>query len=486
MGMAAFRRRWGNRPEQDNWRWNDSQQIQQATVTGESGSGNLLGSPPVDKPLTAADSTVAENGATMTGWESDLLGDSTAFAEWIKQDLYTHIPEDQESLNAYREMIKSALAQNGEIYRFNLMDYPAGINSYQSLLERFPQDDQAASWYFNLYQLHQAGGQREAMVYRDKILGTYPQSIYSKIILDPNYLQEMEADKQRANELYERLYAQYVNGGFQEIIRMVGETAENAQLAYLKALAIGRTSPVEHFERSLQQIVSRFPDDSLVTPLVLQHLAFIAQNPTKFEGREYAIVGREGVSNKFLDEPGLTQWPQLVIKGSQQTRTQAPITGAASQSGISTNRVTDENPITTTQLDGNNTSLAGTQENPFRDISLLPDSATYFFVVHVMHPTVNLAPSRFGIGQFNRSRYPEASISHQLKRVNDESQLLYMGPFSTFQEAKIYEARFLPLIGEMMRIPAEVYHTFIVTESIFGTLSDFGKIDDYYHFYIAQ
>ncbi|HLW50956.1 MAG TPA: tetratricopeptide repeat protein, partial [Sphingobacteriaceae bacterium] len=88
MGMAAFRRRWGNRPEQDNWRWNDSQQIQQATIAGESGSGNLPGSPPEDKPLTAADSTVAEYGATMTGWESDLLGDSTAFAEWIKQDLY--------------------------------------------------------------------------------------------------------------------------------------------------------------------------------------------------------------------------------------------------------------------------------------------------------------------------------------------------------------------------------------------------------------
>ena len=490
MGMAAFRRRWGNRPQQDNWRWNDSQQIQQSsTITGEPGSGNQAGISPLDNALTAIESTGTENMTAMTGSQNDLLGDSTAFAEWIKQDLYINIPLDQESLIASREMIKSALAQNGEIYRFNLMDYQASIHSYQSLLERFPQDELAASWHFNLYQLHQAGGQREALVYRDKILGTYPQSIYSKIILDPNYLQELAADKQRANELYERLYAQYVNEGFQEIIRSVGEPAENAQLAYLRTLAIGRTTSVEHFERSLQQIVSQFPDDSLVTPLVLQHLDFIKQHPKEFEGREYAIVGREGESNRFLDEPGMTQWPQLVIKGNQQPRARAPIIGAASQSGISTNRlttVTDRSPITTTQLDGQTAIKADNQENPFRDVSLLPDSATYFFVIHVMHPSVNLAPSRFGIGQFNRSRYPEASISHQLNRVNEESQLLYMGPFSTFQGAKIYEARFLPLIGEIMKIPAEAYHTFIVTESIFGTLSDFGKIDDYYQFYIAQ
>lgn len=484
MGMASFRRRWGNRPQQDKWRWSESP----ANLISSAAAGMQSSGDPTDSIPRANQQNAAVNADKPVG-HAVLLQDSSLFAEWIRVDLLNAIPADEESLQASRSMIRSALAQNGEIYRFSLMDYPASIQTYHDLLERFPNDGQAASWYFNLYQLHQAGNLAQANVYRDKILGIYPQSIYSKIILDPGYLQEMAAEKQRSNELYEGHYARYVNEEFREIIRQVGESAENAQLAYLRALAIGRTSSVPDFERSLKQIAGQFPDDSLVTPLVLQHLDYMGRHPSEFDGREIALLGRSGEENPFLDEPGLMRWPQLVMQNNQQARTPVILTGSATPSGVSTPRLPgaeDKAVPAATQLGGNTGFQAEIRENAYRGPNLLPDSATYFFVIHVTHPTVNLAPSRFGIGQFNRTRYPDAAISHQLKRVNEESQLIYMGAFSTLQEAKIYEARFLPLIGEMMKIPAEVYHTFIVTESVFGTLSDFGKIDDYYQFYISQ
>lgn len=502
MGMSAFRRRWGNRSLQDNWRISESQQSLQTTPSGTatggvSPSNNPGGVSPSGNPgdPTAAGGQGGQGapgdgirpGDAGTQYQVDLQ-DSTAFAEWIRQDLLTHMPLDPESLLSSQTMIKTALAENGEIYRFNLREFGESIKTYTSLLQRFPEDEQAAAWYFNLYQLHQATGDRKASEYRDKILGTYPQSIFSKIILDPDYLQELEAEKQRANELYARLYTQYVNREFQEIIRQVGEPAGNAQVAYLKALAIGRTSSVDDFAQSLSRIAAQFPADSLVTPLALQHLRYMDQHPAEFEDREFALTGRDGDKNRFLDEPGLTPWPQLVMHSS---RPAAPVTvaGSASQSGLSVTRLPGDGnaaAISPPQLAGNTTLRVDNRQNTYRDLSLLPDTATYFFVIHVMHPTVNLAPSRFGIGQFNRSRYADAAISHQLQRINDESQLIYIGPFTTFNEAKIYEARFLPLIGEMMKIPAEVYQTFIVTEAVFGTLSDFGKIDDYYHFYISQ
>lgn len=484
MGISAFRRRWGNRPEQDNWRWSESPQ--QLGTQPNAGTGEVSEILP-DDPTTGHTPEIA---TTPLSWQEDLLKDSTAFAEWVRQDLLAHIPTDGEALQASQTLIQSALAQNGEIYRFNLRDYPASVQTYESLIARFPQDEQTASWYFNLYQLHQAAGQQAALIYRDRILSNYPQSIYSKIILDPEYLQKLAEEKQRANELYERLYAHYVKEEFQEIIRAVNQTADNAQLAYLRALAIGRTADVSAFQGALQQLAEQFPADSLITPLVRQHLVFMEQHPAEFEGREIALSGRAAGANRFLDEPGLTPWPQLVMSNQQRPRTTVMLTGTSSQTTLSGSKLPGVNSdiaaITSTPLGGNRTVQMREEQNTFRDTGLLPDSATYFFVIHVMHPTANLAPSRFGIGQFNRGRYPDAAISHQLKQVNNESQLVFIGPFYTFQETKIYEARFLPLIGEIMKIPADVYQTFIVTESVFGTLSDFGKIDDYYQFYISQ
>ncbi|WP_437922251.1 tetratricopeptide repeat protein [Sphingobacterium sp. LRF_L2] len=124
--------------------------------------------------------------------------------------------------------------------------------------------------------------------------------------------------------------------------------------------------------------------------------------------------------------------------------------------------------------------------NEYRDKKLLPDTATYYFVVNVMDPRVNLAPSRYGIGQFNRSRYTRASINHQLKLVNAENQLLLVGPFETFEEVKTYETRILPLLPEIMKVPQEDYNIFVITRETIGTLTDGIQIKNYHQVYIEQ
>ena len=103
-----------------------------------------------------------------------------------------------------------------------------------------------------------------------------------------------------------------------------------------------------------------------------------------------------------------------------------------------------------------------------------------------MNARVNLAPSRFGIGQFNRTRYSGQQISHQLKPVADENQLVYIGPFVSYSDVKQYEVRVLPLLPDIMKIPGDLYNTFIITEENFGTLSDFDKVDDYHAVYEEQ
>ncbi|MBL1407731.1 tetratricopeptide repeat protein [Sphingobacterium sp. C459-1T] len=124
--------------------------------------------------------------------------------------------------------------------------------------------------------------------------------------------------------------------------------------------------------------------------------------------------------------------------------------------------------------------------NDYRDKRLFPDTAEYYFTINVLDPKVNMAPSRYGIGQFNRTRYHSVSLNHQLAVINGENQLIFIGPFKTFEEVKLYESRLLPLMPEIMKIPGEIYNTFVITKQAIPALTDGVEIKKYHQNYIEQ
>jgi hypothetical protein len=103
-----------------------------------------------------------------------------------------------------------------------------------------------------------------------------------------------------------------------------------------------------------------------------------------------------------------------------------------------------------------------------------------------MHPTVNLAPSRLGIGQFNRSRFAGKPITHQVKSLPQEAQLIYIGPFNSYDEVTAYQKQINAILKDIVKLPEDVYETFFITEDKFGTLSDFDKVDEYTIIYQRQ
>jgi hypothetical protein len=124
--------------------------------------------------------------------------------------------------------------------------------------------------------------------------------------------------------------------------------------------------------------------------------------------------------------------------------------------------------------------------NDYRDKKLFPDIGEYYFTINVMDGKVNMAPSRYGIGQFNRTRYQNASINHQLKVVNGENQLIFVGPFKSFEEVKAYESRIMPMMPEIMKVPSEIYNTFVIMKEIIPSLTDGVTIGKYRQNYIEQ
>lgn len=471
MGVSAFKRRWGNRADQDNWRFSSDFQV---IESGPQPSGQLSENPNGSGP-----------DITNTPETLDSLSFVTLeLARWKKE-----LPQTTEEIEAMNQKIKSQWVENAEIYRFNLKDYEKSIRAYTTLLRLYPDDVSAAFWWFNLAQLYSKTENPKVEEAKAKLAQSYSESIYAKVILQPNYLQELNADVQRQNQRYERLFTAYESSDYETVIQEIGKPAESAQFAYLRALAVGRIAPVDNFKQELLSVVENFPADSIVKPLAQFQLAFIDSLHEDFAKRSIAIAPNDSLSNNFLAASGLTPWPQMAKKESTPAPRRTINTLAASTIGnqlASTIPVVPQGGNQTIQLAGDPGVQVAQKELVGEEDTLLPSNATYYFVFHVLHPTANLAPSRFGIGQFNRSQFGEKELSHQLKKVGDESQLLYIGPFSSKMEAQLYESRIVPLLGEIMKIPAEFYQTFLVTESVFGTLSDFGKVDDYYHFYKSR
>ena len=111
------------------------------------------------------------------------------------------------------------------------------------------------------------------------------------------------------------------------------------------------------------------------------------------------------------------------------------------------------------------------------------DSTNYYFVVNVSTGAVDLAPSRFGIGQFNRAHFDNSNISHQLTYISDTTEFIYIGKFNSLADVKAYARAIIPLMGDIMKIPKEKYSFFIITKQNLDKLADQKTLDGYLDYY---
>lgn len=493
MGLSAFRRAWGDRELQDNWRWSSIHT-----------TADDLGDEAQASEIPVADAELSGN----VGDAADGTPDSLQFAASIRTYYESDLPLEPEQIRAAHEQIQTALENVGELYRYGFWDHQAAEESYLALLERYPTDARRSLWLYHLVLLAGPDAPRSAS-YKAILAAEFPESLYHKILADPNYLSNLKDERKRLSEQYNDVYQLYLEGSYDGVIQLVSrlmaareqdQAGEDehlsmyAQLAYLKALAIGRTTDPLHFRSELEDLIDTFDADSLVTPLAKHHLAFMDAHAEEFANRSFALIGAGLDSMHFVDEPALMRWPQLVIRRraeSEPTRDTRTFERAGTRqqpanttAGLTTGTVEHRQFESTRPIPSD--SVAEHPADASRDLTILPDIETYYFVINVMHPRVNLAPSRFGIGQFNRTRYAGQPISHQVKLIENEAQLIYVGPFSSYDDVKQYERGILPMITDIMKVPEDVYNTFVITESIFGTLSDFEMVDDYATFYRGQ
>jgi hypothetical protein len=463
-GYSDFKKRWGNRAAGTNWRYSN-------------------------QPAFA--SSTEPEVALLQAETEDLENISLNPHERYLRDL----PDSPEKIHVAENTIKNAYLALGEIYQYNLQDESEAIKTYEKYLDRFANDENTALLYYHLYRLYGDQSPEKLLFYKEKLLSEYPDSKYSLVINDPEYYKNQQDLLEKFNDRYSQAYDLFSSRKYNELIQLANETFQNkdfsslennmAQLGYLRALSIGRTAGILDFKAALDNLATDYPEEEVVIPLVKRHLVYIDSNQSQFLNKAFALEDLD--RSYFEKEFALTPWPEL----SYSKEYDIPVVRRnydfeLSKTVLTTQQSTQEKTtLSNKSIDIREVTIIG-HENSYRDLKLFPDSANYLFVINIMHGTVNLSPSRYGIGQFNRSQYPTKNITHQLKTISDENQLVYIGVFSTFAEAKAYEEKITPLLNSIMKIPEDIYTSFIITDKVFNTFANFDHIEDYYTLYQTQ
>ncbi len=437
-GMADFKKRWGNRKLEDNWR--RSQKSASDMTNAISPDQAIAGNP--FQPI-------AENAGT-----PDIQGLRKSIAEAIP------LTSAQRSLSD--ERIASALYDIANYYREVSVDTAEAVKTYEQLLNRFPENSNKLAVYYNLYRLYQFVNPQRSDEYKNKLLNLYPESPFARTISDPGYSQKIDEQEVAFNRFYNDAYDLYINKKYTEVLSSIeksvplsGGQSLPVQLAYLRSLALGHTQKLAQLEDAFKEIVSNNPDDKLIVPLVKQHLTFIDSNRISMSDRIFALLDHDAEANRFIEEPGF----EAITNADQQDAVTAINAGQPVAEALKP-EIPAENSFFTKE-----------------------ESALYYFVVNVSDPSVNLSSSRFGIGQFNRVNLPGTEIKHQLKSVSNQNQLIFVGPLSGKEAAAAYFNTINPLMKDIMKIPVSKYSIFFISQQNLEKISDRETLDRYVEFY---
>ncbi|WP_164121798.1 brain acid soluble protein 1 [Sphingobacterium sp. xlx-130] len=124
--------------------------------------------------------------------------------------------------------------------------------------------------------------------------------------------------------------------------------------------------------------------------------------------------------------------------------------------------------------------------NPYLGLNIFPENSTYYYVINVFDWRINMPPSRYGLGQFNRNRRRDRTINHYVKDVNQEHQFLYVGPFPARNDVLDYERHISPFITEIMKVPEDMYNLLIMTKDNLDKMENSIQLFHYYQYYLEQ
>ena len=269
-GLTQFRKRWGTRKLEDDWRRKDKSGSALAESLGNEGEESLGASAELDD----------------------------AQAEWRDPSFYTKdLPRDPDALEASNTRICHALYESGMIYKEQLRDIDNAIESFENLHSRFDECRYTPESFYQLYRIYLEKEQTAnyidldgsgSQMYANIILDRYPDSEFARLVRDPNIMQADEARRQMEEIAYREVYQLFRQYQYSMVIARCDQVIANEphnhfrpKYYMLKALSIGGQRDLHGFREALTMIKANFPgtDEARAAEELLANLDNAAKAP---------------------------------------------------------------------------------------------------------------------------------------------------------------------------------------------------------------
>jgi len=238
-GRTEFRKRWGDRKFEDNWRRSNKTRV------------NI--------------SQVSNNHNEVSQNVSDT---SAAQLNYKKPQFYLKNLPLTDSLKVIsNDKITLALFNAGKAYAERIPDQTKATETFESLISRFPASDLVPETLYNLYNVNKAGNNPKAETYRERLLQKYPESEFARILSDPAYYEKKMAEKKMAEKIYDDAYSAYNNEKFNNAISICDDALKkypkdqlSPKFLLLRAYSVARISDERAFKEELSNIIKTWPE----------------------------------------------------------------------------------------------------------------------------------------------------------------------------------------------------------------------------------
>lgn len=266
-GKSEFIRKWGNRKLGDNWRRSQKESggEEEETTPGDTASakaGETAKSTgnEADKPEAEGD----KGQKSGKGKKEDNL-------KTLREPYLAEIPFSPDQLKASHEKLKPALFKIGKIYDQKLEERENAVQSFERLYKDYGDYEKTPEGVYNLCIIFRKNNDTPNYEkWKAVLLKDYPNTVFAKLIVNPNYLIENKARNQQISGLYKRCYEQYKGNLFIEAAQGIAsirnqfpQSDYEEKLELLSLLITGKTLDIRTYKSSIEAYIAKFPKSTL-------------------------------------------------------------------------------------------------------------------------------------------------------------------------------------------------------------------------------
>jgi outer membrane protein assembly factor BamD (BamD/ComL family) len=398
-GYTEFRRKWGNRPNEDNWR--------RISVVMQRNAAAVVNDPAAISSRTAGPDPAA------ISYEA----------------LLKNVPLTPAQMNVSNDSIQVATMLLSTAFMEGLEDYPTVIQTLEPFLERFPSTTSRPKALFQLYYSYiKTGDKAKADNILRLLQEKYPGSNYERMASNSRNGISSDPVKASMTAHYDSIYNLFIEGRFDEALarKKVADSLYKKnywtpQLLYIESIYHIRQRDDSTAKAVLQNIISLYPS----TPMAAKAYTLID------------VLNRRNEIENYLTN----------LQISRPIEDSTAVLDTAAQKQVVVNPTPSPAPVAVNQAPQPVIKPNETRKDTVQARPLPPPNMAYTFNADLPHSVVvvmdkvdpvYVSESRNAFNRYNKEKFYNRVIDINNQALNDTTRLVVMSSFENAATALDY------------------------------------------------